>query len=326
MAAIVAFQSNASNLVAGDGNNRSDIFVHDRNRHVTERVSVASDGTEGTNNAIQPSISSDGRLVAFASLDSTLIPGDTNNVFDIFIHDRLTDTTRRVSERPGSRFGAGDDSFAPAISGDGCFVAFETDGAGTLVPDDTNGEADVYVVDLGCGGAGTSTPGGSDPIGPQPPTTDPVGEPGRDPIASPVRGTVRVRTPGQRRFVRLRRAGAIPDGSEIDTRRGVLRLTVGRASALVSQGRATINRVTLKLTGRKLLVRVTSGRFRTRAKRTTTTGRRATWLTTQRGKGSVTKVVRGKVALKDLARRRTVRLQAGDRYRVRSSQARTAPQ
>ncbi len=165
----MAFQSNASNLVAGDGNNRSDIFVHDRNRHVTERVSVASDGTEGTANAIQPSISADGRFVAFASLDSTLIPGDTNNVVDIFIHDRQNDTTRRVSERPGSRFGAGDDSFAPAISGDGCFVAFELDGGGSLVADDTNGEADVYVVDLGCGGSGTPHPRRLRPRGPDRP-------------------------------------------------------------------------------------------------------------------------------------------------------------
>jgi Tol biopolymer transport system component len=318
--AIVAFQSNASNLVAGDGNNRSDIFVHDRNRHVTERVSVASDGTEGTNNAIQPSISSDGRFVAFASLDSTLIPGDTNNVVDIFIHDRQTDTTRRVSERPGSRFGAGDNSFAPAISGDGCFVAFELDGGGTLVADDTNGEADVYVVDLGCGGSGIPSPGGSapaDPIGSPPPATDPVGEARRDPIASPLRGTVRVRAPGRRRFTRLRRAGAIPNGAEIDTRRGALRLTVGRASAVVSKGRAIVNRATLTLTGRKLLVRVTSGQFRTRAKRTTAIGRRAAWLTT---------ITRGKVAVRDLVRRRTVRLKRGERYRVRSSQARIAPQ
>ena len=318
--AIVAFQSNASNLVAGDGNNRSDIFVHDRNRHVAERVSVASDGTEGTDNAIQPSISADGRFVAFASLDSTLIPGDTNNVVDIFIHDRQNDTTRRVSERPGSRFGAGDDSFAPAISGDGCFVAFELDGAGSLVADDTNGEADIYVVDLGCGGSGTPTPGGSapaDPIGPQRPTSDPIGEPRRDPIASPVRGTVRVRAPGRRRFTRLRRVGAIPNGAEIDTRRGVLRLVVGRATATVSRGRAIVNRTTLTLSGRKLLVRVTSGQFRTRAKRTTAIGRRAAWLTT---------IVRGKVAVRDLARRRTVRLKRGERYRVRSSQARTAPQ
>ncbi len=319
--AIVAFQSNASNLVAGDGNNRSDIFVHDRNRHVTERVSVASDGTEGTANAIQPSISSDGRFVAFASLDSTLIPGDTNNVVDIFIHDRRDHTTKRVSERPGSRFGAGDDSFAPAISGDGCFVAFELDGGGTLVADDTNGEADVYVVDLGCGGSGPGgggpSTGAADPIGPQPPTSGPVGEPRRDPIASPVRGTVRVRAPGKRRFTRLRRAGAIPNGAEIDTRRGVLRLVVGRATATVSRGRAIVNRTTLTLSGRKLLVRVTSGQFRTRAKRTTAIGRRAAWLTT---------IVRGKVAVRDLARRRTVRLKRGERYRVRSSQARIAPQ
>ena len=98
---IVAFQSNASNLVAGDGNNRSDIFVHDRNRHVTERVSVASDGTQGTDNAIQPSISADGRFVAFASLDSTLIPGDTNNVVDIFVHDRQSRHHEAGQRAPG---------------------------------------------------------------------------------------------------------------------------------------------------------------------------------------------------------------------------------
>ena len=92
---------------------------------------------------------------------------------------------------------------------------------------------------------------------------------------------------------------------------------MGRASAVVSKGRAIVNRATLTLTGRKLLVRVTSGQFRTRARRTTAIGRRAAWLTT---------IERGNVAVRDLARRRTVRLKRGERYRVRSSQARIAPQ
>ena len=343
---LVAFRSSASNLVPGDGNGRDDIFVYDRNRHATERVSVASDGAEGSAHAFQPSISSDGRFVAFASLDTTLTAGDTNNVIDIFVHDRQTDVTTRVSERPGSRFGAGDDSFAPSISAHGCFVAFETEGAGTFVPEDTNGRADVYVVELGspeCAGANGSAGGGGggsgpvDPIGPQPRGSDPVERP-RDPVAgAPVRGTVRIRARGARRFVRLWRAGAIPNGSEIDTRRGVLRLIVatrrGPATALVSQGRAIVDRTTLTLSGprpcpagRRLLVRAGDARFRTRTKRTAATGRRSAWLTRDRCDGTVTKVTRGKVAVRDLASKRIVQLRTRDSYRARSSQAPTPPQ
>jgi Tol biopolymer transport system component len=335
---LVAFRSAASNLVPGDGNGRDDIFVYDRNRGATERVSVASDGAEGTAHAVQPSISSDGRFVAFASLDTALTPGDINNVVDIFVHDRQTDVTTRVSRRPGSPFSAGDESFAPSISAHGCFVAFETDGGGTFVPDDTNGASDVYVVELGspgCAGAGAGGPAGGgsgpvDPIGPQPPATDPVGQPReRDPVAAaPVRGTVRVRARGSRRFVRLRRAGAIPNGSEIDTRRGVLRLVVatrrGTASALVSRGRAIVDRTTLTLSGpracpsgRRLLMRAGDARFRTRTKRTAATGRRSAWLTRDRCNGTVTEVARRKVAVKDLARRRTVLVRARDSYRAR---------
>ena len=343
---LVAFRSGATNLVPGDGNGRDDIFVYDRNRNVTERVSVASDGTEGTAFAIQPAISSDGRFVAFASLDTTLTPGDTNNVVDIFVHDRQTDVTTRVSMRPGSPFGAGDDSFAPSISAHGCFVAFETDGGGTFVPDDTNGAADVHVVELGspgCAGAGGSAGGGGsgpvDPIGPQPPSTDPVGQPREpDPVAAaPVRGTVRVRARGARRFVRLRRAGAIPNGSEIDTRRGVLRLVVatrrGTATAVVSRGRAIVDRTTLTLSGpracpagRQLLVRTGDARFRTRTKRTAAIGLRSTWLTRDRCDATVTRVTRGRIAVKDLARRRTVLVRARGSYRVRSNHAPMPPQ
>ena len=324
---VVAFRSFASNLVAGDGNGVSDIFVYDRNANRTERVSVASDGAEGSAHAVQPSISADGRYVAFAAGDTNLTPGDTNNTIDIFVHDRQTGETRRVSRRPGSPFGAGDDAFAPSISGDGCFVAFQLEGGGGLVPADLNGQGDIYVVDLGCSGgappAGPSDPSGGDPVGPPsggggdpvgPPHGDPVGPPAGA-VAAPVRGTVRVRTPGAKRFRTLRAGAPLPRGAEIDTRRGVLRLTVGGASGLVSKGRARVTGATLTLTGRKLLVRALTGRFRTRAKGAAATGAHATWLTVVRRRG-VTVRSGGK----------TVRLRRGDRYRVRSSQSRTTPQ
>ncbi len=312
--ATVAFSSSASNLVTGDTNNVADVFVYDRNANRTERVSAG-----GTAHAIQPSISGDGRYVAFVSGDSALTPGDTDNVIDVFVHDRQTGATTRVSERKGSRFGAGDNALAPAISGDGCSVAFEVEGGGGLVDADTNGEADIYVADLGCAGggdAGRRRPGRALP---RPHRHASAGRrsdraaPGT--LAAPVRGTVRIKARGAKRFTRLRRAAAIPAGAEIDTRRGVLRLTVGSSVALVSKGRAIVNRTTLRLTGRRLQVRALSGRFSTRAKGTTTTGRKATWLTVVR---------RGKVTVRSGGKR--VRLERGSRYRVRSSQPRTAPQ
>ena len=101
----VAFASSSSNLVPGDTNRRRDVFVRDLWRHRTERVSVASDGTQGSNDSgPEPeadfrgiSISSDGRYVAFASQASNLVPGDRNHCADIFVHDRKTGKTTRVS-------------------------------------------------------------------------------------------------------------------------------------------------------------------------------------------------------------------------------------
>ena len=75
----VAFISFADNLVQGDTNNSSDVFVHDRQTGQTERVSIASNGTQGDERSSLPSISSDGRYVAFESGASNLVPGDTNN-------------------------------------------------------------------------------------------------------------------------------------------------------------------------------------------------------------------------------------------------------
>jgi Tol biopolymer transport system component len=138
----VAFASPASNLVAGDTNGVSDIFVRDRLNNLTERVSVASNGAQADGESISPSISQDGRFIAFVSYATNLVPNDTNNAPDIFVHDRQTGQTRRVSVSSSGEQANGP-SDSPAISADGAFVAFDSF-ASNLVPNDTLGERDVF--------------------------------------------------------------------------------------------------------------------------------------------------------------------------------------
>jgi Tol biopolymer transport system component len=145
----VAFVSAASNLVEGDGNARSDVFVHDRQTGATTRISVSSDGDEGNENSFGPNISAGGRFVAFESRASNLVAGDTNGYGDIFVHDRQTGITSRVSVAGDGSEGNGD-SEKPAISVDGRFVAFDST-ATNLVGGDTNGYDDVFVHDRATG-------------------------------------------------------------------------------------------------------------------------------------------------------------------------------
>ena len=93
----VAFRSAATNLVAGDTNSNSDIFVHDRQTGATTRVSVDSAGGQVNGWSGWPSISADGRFVAYTSDASNLVIGDSNSKSDIFVHDRQTGATTRVS-------------------------------------------------------------------------------------------------------------------------------------------------------------------------------------------------------------------------------------
>jgi Tol biopolymer transport system component len=149
----VAFRSFANNLVPGDTNGTYDIFVRDRQAGRTERVSVSSKGVQGNANSLYPSLSADGRFVAFYSDASNLVPGDTNGtVFggDIFVRDRRTGRTQRVSIGPGGVQGDEASFFAVAISAGGRFVAFNS-GASNLVPRDTNGFPDVFIRDLRAG-------------------------------------------------------------------------------------------------------------------------------------------------------------------------------
>jgi len=141
----VAFPSNATNLVSGDTNGFTDVFVHDRQTGETTRVNVDSSGTQANNYAHPPLISADGRYVTFSSYASNLVLGDTNVTDDIFVHDRQTGETTRVSVDSSGIQGDGY-SGVPSISADGRYVAFEST-ATNLVPGDTNGKTDVFVHD-----------------------------------------------------------------------------------------------------------------------------------------------------------------------------------
>ena len=141
----IAFGSRATNLVKGDDNAVDDVFVHDRKTKKTRRVSVRSNGVEGNDDSSHPSISANGRYVAFQSKASNLVRNDDNGVDDVFVHDRRTGKTKRVSVR--SNGVEGDDrSLQSAVSPDGRYVAFASR-AENLVGKDDNGRSDVFVHD-----------------------------------------------------------------------------------------------------------------------------------------------------------------------------------
>jgi len=132
----VAFTSYAGNLVANDANLVLDVFRHDFQTGVTERASVDSGGGEGNGDCYMPSISADGRYVAFMSFAVNLVANDTNSAADVFRHDFQTGVTERASV-DSSGVQANSFCYSPSISADGRHVAFHTD-ADNLVVDDTN--------------------------------------------------------------------------------------------------------------------------------------------------------------------------------------------
>jgi Tol biopolymer transport system component len=141
----VAFLSDATNLFAGDTNGLTDVFVRDRELHRTERVSIRADGVQANGASFLPSISADGRYVAFASDATDLVAADTNGQTDVFVRDRLEDKTYRVSIG-GAGVQGNAPSYSPSVSADGRFVAFDSV-ADNLVPGDTNSRDDVFVRD-----------------------------------------------------------------------------------------------------------------------------------------------------------------------------------
>lgn len=150
----VAFMSNATNLVSGDTNNVGDVFVRDRWNYRTTRISVASSGLQANGRSDNPVISSDGRYVVFASLANNLVPGDTNNVSDVFLIDIQTMQIERVSVGQSGAQGNGSSGNISwfhgrpsySVSADGRYVTFASN-ASNLVLGDNNNRSDIFVRD-----------------------------------------------------------------------------------------------------------------------------------------------------------------------------------
>ncbi|HEY0501050.1 MAG TPA: hypothetical protein VGD48_35265 [Kutzneria sp.] len=145
----VAFNSYASNLVAGDTNNRNDMFVWDRQRFRMTRIDVGPDGQQlpdGTTSDVWPSISADGRYVAYESGADDLVAGDVNHAWDVFVWDRVTAGTSLASVA-GDGAQGDDYSEQPALSADGRQLAFMSY-ASNFVPGTSRYSSNVYVRDL----------------------------------------------------------------------------------------------------------------------------------------------------------------------------------
>jgi Tol biopolymer transport system component len=139
---MVAFQSDASNLVANDGNGVTDVFAWTAGSGV-RRISMAPDGTEANGPSSWPAVSADGLAFAFASAASNLVPGDTNGLTDIYVAGPETDRLARVSVGLGPAEADGT-SLRPSFAQDAQLVFFESDAA-NLVAGDTNGNSDIFV-------------------------------------------------------------------------------------------------------------------------------------------------------------------------------------
>jgi hypothetical protein len=139
---VVAFVSEANNLVAGDTNGVADVFVADLVTGTVSRVSLGSGAAQANGASSEPAVSADGRYVVFTSQATNLVAGDTNGVSDVFVHDRVAGTTTRASVTGGGAQANGA-SRAGAISPSGNWVAFESD-ATNLVGGDTNNRTDVF--------------------------------------------------------------------------------------------------------------------------------------------------------------------------------------
>ncbi|MFO0981605.1 MAG: hypothetical protein U1E76_07600 [Planctomycetota bacterium] len=142
----VAFRSDATDLVFGDTNDLTDIFVRDLELGITTRVSTSSSGAQADGECFMASISADGRVVAFSSQASNLVANDNNHVEDVFVVERLTHRLLRISTDSAGVEGDGR-SYEPRLSLDREQVVF-TSTATNLVADDQNDRADVFVKDL----------------------------------------------------------------------------------------------------------------------------------------------------------------------------------
>src|SRR6266545_4807679 len=151
----VAFTSGATNLVAGDNNQKTDVFVRDLLNRTNILVSVSTNGIPANNNSSNPTMSADGRYVAFQSLAYNLVVNKVLVTTNVYLRDLASRTTVLVSANQAGAFNATNSSFSPVISADGRYVAFQSM-ANDLVADDNLPNnyvpaLDVFVRDLQSG-------------------------------------------------------------------------------------------------------------------------------------------------------------------------------
>jgi TolB protein len=202
----VAFASEATNLHTDDGDYASGVFVRDLQSNTTTLVSRAAGpgGATGNDYSIAPALSRDGRLVSFESWATNLHPDDTDEVFDVFVRDVRANTITLVSRAAGVAGAKGNGlSRASAVSGDGRFVAFQSD-ATNLHPDAVAGH-DVYRRQVGAepsAGADAYTTGQDTPLTVEAPgvlanDADPDGDPiSAQLVSGPAHGTLALNTDG----------------------------------------------------------------------------------------------------------------------------------
>ena len=149
----IAFASSAPNLVPGDSNGMSDIFVKNLTTGSIDRISTTATGQQAIpGGAWSPAWSPAGDRIAFVSSASNLVDSDTNDVPDVFVKDLMTGAIKRVSVSAGAgQADGGSDNpvWFPSgnTTGGRGEIAF-TSKASNLVDGDTNGVSDVFVKDL----------------------------------------------------------------------------------------------------------------------------------------------------------------------------------
>jgi len=143
----IVYSSYADNLAPNDANNAADIFLYDREEDRTTCISVSPDGKQADGDSICPTISGNNRWVVYASKATNLTPGDTNAKWDIFVYDRITRATERVSVSTKKEQGNGDSGLLGIdIDDNGRYVVFASE-ATNLAQEDTNGVADIFLRD-----------------------------------------------------------------------------------------------------------------------------------------------------------------------------------
>ena len=131
--------------MTNDINNQRDIFVYDRLEKITKLVTVTSDGTQANGLSLFSVISNDGNYIAYESTADNLVAGDTNGLGDIFLYDNLNQTTARINLAADGTQANGVSTLG-SISDDGNYISFASD-ASNLVPNDNNGQRDIFVYD-----------------------------------------------------------------------------------------------------------------------------------------------------------------------------------